>query len=68
MCELDGPTYINAMKTEVIEVQVDRSKKDIEEGLLSAAQRVKTMAARPAIERSSIILGVVVVDNSQGVF
>jgi hypothetical protein len=32
------------------------------------AARVKTMPARPAIERSSISPGVVVVDNSQGIF
>jgi hypothetical protein len=38
------------------------------QGLLSAAIRVKTMPARPAIERSSIIPEVVVVDNSQGIF
>jgi hypothetical protein len=36
--------------------------------LFSAAARVKTMPARPAIERSSITPGVVVVDNSQGIF
>jgi hypothetical protein len=36
--------------------------------LFSAAARVKTMLARPAIERSSITPGVVVVDNSQGSF
>jgi hypothetical protein len=36
--------------------------------LLAAAARVKTMPARPAIERSSISPGVVVVDNSQGIF
>jgi hypothetical protein len=36
--------------------------------LLVAAACVKTMPAKPAIERSSISLGVVVVDNSQGIF
>ena len=41
---------------------------DIVQGLLSAAQRVKTMAARPTIERSSITLGMVVVDNFQSIF
>jgi hypothetical protein len=38
------------------------------QGLFSAAARVKTVPARPAIERSSITPGVVVVDNSQGIF
>jgi hypothetical protein len=36
--------------------------------LLTAAARVKTMPARPTIERSSISPGVVVVDNSQSIF
>jgi hypothetical protein len=36
--------------------------------LLAATTRVKTMPARPTIERSSISPGVVVVDNSQGIF
>ena len=68
MCELGGSTGVNALKTKVIEVEADRSQEDIVEGLLSAAQRVKTMAARPTIERSSITPGVVVVDNSQSMF
>jgi hypothetical protein len=36
--------------------------------LLAATARVKTMPARPAIERLSISPGVVVVDNYQGIF
>jgi hypothetical protein len=36
--------------------------------LLVAVARIKTMPARPAIERSFISPGVVVVDNSQGIF
>jgi hypothetical protein len=36
--------------------------------LLAATARIKTMPARPAIERPSISLEVVVVDNSQGIF
>jgi hypothetical protein len=38
------------------------------QGLFLVAARVKTMPARPVIERSSITPGVVVVDNSQGIF
>jgi hypothetical protein len=38
------------------------------QGLFSTAARVKTMPARPAIKRSSITPGLVVVDNSQGIF
>ena len=68
MCELDNSTDVRALKTEMIGVEADRSQEDNIEGLLSAAQRVKTMAARPAIERSSITPGVVVVDNSKGIF
>jgi hypothetical protein len=56
------------MNTEIhLEPLVD-SEEDTVQGLLSAAIRVKTMPARPAIERSSISLGVVVVDNFQGIF
>jgi hypothetical protein len=56
------------MKTEVhLEPMVDNEGDTVQE-LLAAAARVKTMPARPAIERSSISLGVVVVDNSQGIF
>jgi hypothetical protein len=44
------------------------NQEDTMQGLLSAATRVKTMLARPVIERSSITPGVVVVDNSQGIF
>jgi hypothetical protein len=44
------------------------SQEDTVQGLFSAAARVKTMPARPAIERSSITPSVVVVDNSQGTF
>jgi hypothetical protein len=47
---------------------VVESQEDTVQGLFSAATRVKTMPARPAIERSSITPGVVVVDNSQGIF
>jgi hypothetical protein len=58
----------NAMKTEVhLEPVVDNEEDTVQE-LLAAAARVKTMPARPAIERSSISSGVVVVDNSQGIF
>jgi hypothetical protein len=68
MCERGSSTATNAMKTEVqLEPKVD-SEEDTVQELLAAAAHVKTMPARPAIERSSISLGVVVVDNSQGIF
>jgi hypothetical protein len=57
MYKLDNSTVINVLK---IEVKVE----DTVQGLLSAPTRVKTM---PAIGRSSIIPGTVVV-NSQGIF
>jgi hypothetical protein len=44
------------------------SEEDTVQELLVATARVKTMPSRPAIERSSISLGLVVVDNSQGIF
>jgi hypothetical protein len=56
------------LKTAVDAEQVVESQEDIVQGLFSAAARVKTMPARPAIKRSSITPGVVVVDNSQGIF
>jgi hypothetical protein len=56
------------MKTEVhLELVVD-SEEDTVQGLLSVAAHIKTMPARPTIDRSSISPGVVVVDNSQGIF
>jgi hypothetical protein len=68
MCERKSSTATNAMKTEIhLEPMVD-SEEDIVQGLLLAAAHAKTMPARPAIESSSISLGVVVVDNSQGIF
>jgi hypothetical protein len=68
MCERGSSTATNAMKTEVhLEPVVDNEEDTMQE-LLAAAVRVKTMPARPAIERSSISPGVVVVDNSQGIF
>jgi hypothetical protein len=44
------------------------SEKNTVQDLFAAAARVKTMPARPTIERSSISPGVVVVDNSQSIF
>jgi hypothetical protein len=68
MCERGSSTATNAMKTEVqLEPMVD-SEEDTVQELLAAAARVKTMPVRPAIERSSISPGVVVVDNFQGIF
>jgi hypothetical protein len=68
MCERGSSTATNAMKTEVHLESVVDSEEDTVQELLAAAVRVKTMPARPAIERSSISPGVVVVDNSQGIF
>jgi hypothetical protein len=68
MCERGSSTATNAMKTEIqMEPMVD-SEEDTMQELLAAVARVKTMPARPANERSSISPGVVVVDNSQGIF
>jgi hypothetical protein len=64
MCEQGSSTATNTMKTEVHLEPVVDSEEDIVQGLFSAAARVKTMPARPAIERSSISPEVVVVDNS----
>jgi hypothetical protein len=68
MCKRGSSTATNAMKTEVHLEPVVDSEEDIIQELLAAAARVKTMPARPTIERSSILPGVVVVDNSQGIF
>jgi hypothetical protein len=68
MCERGSSTAINAMKTEVHLEPVVDSEEDTMQELLAAAARIKTMPARPAIERSSISPGVVVVDNFQGIF
>jgi hypothetical protein len=68
MCERGSSTATNAMKTEIHLEPVVDSEEDTVQELLAAATRVKTMPARPAIERSSISPGVVVVDNSQGIF
>jgi hypothetical protein len=68
MYELGHYTVATTLETAVDAEQVVESQEDTVQGLFSAAARVKTMPARPAIERSSITPGVVVVDNSQGIF
>jgi hypothetical protein len=68
MCERGSSTATNAMKTEVHLEPVVDSEDDTVQELLAAATRIKTMPARPTIERSSISPRVVVVDNSQGIF
>jgi hypothetical protein len=68
MCESGHYTVATTLKTMVDAEQVVESQEDTVQGLFSAAACVKTMPTRPAIERSSITLGVVVVDNSQGIF
>jgi hypothetical protein len=68
MCESGHSMVATTLKTAVDAEQVVESQEDMVQGLFSAAARVKTMPARPVIERSSITLGVVVVDNSQGIF
>jgi hypothetical protein len=68
MCESGYYTVTTTLKTAVDAKQVVESQEDTVQGLFSTMARVKTMPARPAIERSSITPGVVVVDNSQGIF
>jgi hypothetical protein len=68
MCESGHSTVATTLKTAVDTEQVVESQENTVQGLFSAAACVKTMPARPAIERSSITPGVVVVDNSQGIF
>jgi hypothetical protein len=68
MCESGHSTIATTLKTAVDAEQVVESQEDTVQGLFSAVACVKTMPARPAIERSSITPGVVVVDNSQGIF
>jgi hypothetical protein len=67
MCESGHSTVATTLKTAVDTEQVVESQEDTVQRMFSAAARVKTMPARPAIERSSITPGVVVVDNSQGI-
>jgi hypothetical protein len=64
MCESGHYTVATTLKTVVDAEQVVESQEDTVQGLFSAVARVKTMPARPAIERSSITPSVVVVDNS----
>jgi hypothetical protein len=68
MYESGHCTVATTLKTAVDVEQVVESQENTVQGLFLAAARVKTMPARPAIERSSTIPGVVVVDNSQGIF
>jgi hypothetical protein len=68
MCESGYYTVATTLKTAIDAEQVVESQEDTVQGLFSAAARVKTMPARPAIKRSSIIPGIIVVDNSQGIF
>jgi hypothetical protein len=68
MCELDNSTVAKALKAEIQAEEGVESQEDTVQGLFLAAICVKTMPARPAIESSSSTSGVVVVDNSQGIF
>jgi hypothetical protein len=68
ICERGSSTTTNAMKTEVHLEPVVDSEEDTVQEFLAAAARVKTMPTTPAIERSFISLGVVVVDNSHSIF
>jgi hypothetical protein len=65
MCESGNSTIANVLE---MEFEAEKGHEDTVKGLFSAAIRVKTMPTRFAIERSSITPGVVVVDNSQGIF
>jgi hypothetical protein len=68
MCESGHYTVATTLKTEVNTEQMVESQEDTVQGLFSATACVKTMPTRPVIKRSSITPGVVVVDNSQGIF
>jgi hypothetical protein len=68
MCERGSSMATNAMKTKVHLEPVVDSEEDTMQELLAAATHIKTMPARPVIERSSISPRVVVVDNFQGIF
>jgi hypothetical protein len=68
MCESGHYTVATTLKTAVDAEQVVKSQEDTIQGLFSAAVHVKIMLARSVIERSSITTGVIVVDNSQGIF
>jgi hypothetical protein len=68
MCESDHYTVATTLQTAVDAEQVVENQEDTMQGLFSAAASVKTMPTRPAIERSSITPGVVVVNNSQSIF
>jgi hypothetical protein len=68
MYEFGNSMVAKALKIEVQAEEAIESQEDTVQGLLLAATHVKTMPVRPAIKRSSISLGVVVVDNSQGIF
>jgi hypothetical protein len=68
MCELGHYTVATTLKTAVDVEQMVERQEDTVQGLFSAAARIKTMPARPTIEKSSITPGVLVVDNSQGIF
>jgi hypothetical protein len=68
MCESGHSMVATTFKTAVNAEQVVESQENTVQGLFSATAHVKTMPARPAIKRSSITPGVVVVDNSQGIF
>jgi hypothetical protein len=65
MCESGNSTIANVLE---MEFEAEQGHEDTVEGLFLTAIRVKTMPARPAIERSSITPGVIMVDNSQGIF
>jgi hypothetical protein len=68
MCEAGNSTVATALKTEVYVEEAVDSQEDTVQGLFSATTRVKTVPTKPTIERSSITPGVVVVDNTQGIF
>ena len=64
ICESGHYTVATTLEIAVDAEQVLESQEDTVQGLFLAAAHIKTMLARPAIERSSITIGVVVVDNS----
>ena len=68
MYEPDSSTSLSAMETILEPVGADGVTQGEVENLVATTTRVKTMPTRLAIERSSIAPGVVVLDNSLGIF
>ena len=66
MCQAKKGPFATAMNVEVEESEEGFNSLE-DTTLEAAAARLNTLSRRPAIERSSIVPGVVLVDNSKGV-